>query len=331
MVGTESTYATPVTPARGLEYVSEQIKFMPNRVQGQGLFASSRFARSGRRVTTTKQAGGPLQFELLSKGQGLMWKYLMGVSTHTLVSGSTYQQLHTLGTSSDVLTPFTLQKGLPRFDVSAIDPYTFAGCVIPSWELTIDNAGIAMINADVDARSMATATALAAPSYAASAGLLHFGQVSAATLGGTVTAPTSTALGSGGTSVANLRSLSMKVDRKPTVDGFNFAAGGLKRQPVEGTPIGTGKMTIEYTDTVVRDAFIADTELAFSVTLTTETALSTGFEQFQLVLPAIKFDSDTPVTNGGQPILIDAEFTILDNRVAAAPIYVVQRTSDTAL
>ena len=51
-----------------------------------------------------------------------------------------YQVNHTLG---GALKPFTLQQGIPRIgaDGSSIDPFTYAGCVVPSWGLSMDNAG----------------------------------------------------------------------------------------------------------------------------------------------------------------------------------------------
>jgi len=84
----ESVYDTGVTVARWLEYKSEGLDFKPKRKQGQGLRVGARVARAGRRVTTFQDAGGPAEFEALSKGQGLMWQALMGAGASTLVSAA---------------------------------------------------------------------------------------------------------------------------------------------------------------------------------------------------------------------------------------------------
>ena len=111
--GVESTYGTAVTPTRWLEFTDEALTYTPNKVQGEGLRVGSYVARSNKRVTTTYDGGGVVTHETISKGMGLLLQAAFGTGTSTLVSGTTYQQLFTLGTSP---SPLTIQKGVVAGD-----------------------------------------------------------------------------------------------------------------------------------------------------------------------------------------------------------------------
>lgn len=326
--GVESTYGTAVTPTRWLEFTDESLTYTPNKVQGEGMRAGSYVARSNKRVTTTYDGGGVVTHETISKGMGLLLQAAFGTGASTLVSASTYQQVFTLGTSP---APLTIQKGVVAGDSSGtVQPYTFAGCMCRSVEFTLDNAGLLKAAFDWDARSMVTATAYTAPSYAVGGSLFHFAQ-GAVVLGGTVTAPTTTALASGGTAVANVRDFSFKLDNGMGDSRYLIGGAGLKGSAApRGLRSGTGKLTLELTDTVARDAILADTELALMLTFTSTEVLSTGFATLQIVLPAVKLDGEMPKATGVLPT-IEATYTMLDNLTAAQPVWGVLRTADTAL
>ncbi|MFQ6170367.1 phage tail tube protein [Oryzobacter sp. R7] len=320
----ESTYATPVTVTRWFEFLEESLDFSKNIVQGKGLRVSSRVARSARRVVTTADAGGDLSMECLSKGMGILWQACLGSGSSALVSGTTYQQLFTLG---DVLPSLTVQKGLPRVD-GTVDAYTLSGTTVDSWELEAGNADIAKLTMTMDAKDVTTATAYAAPSYASGANLFHFANGSLST--GAFTAPTSTALAAGGTALANIRSAAVKLTHNPDTERYNFGAGGRKAKPSTGTREITGSLEAEYDSATFRDAVLNETPMCLILNYTGG-ALSTGTEQLQIVLPEIKLDGKLPNANGGQLITQSLEFTALDNLTAAQPIWVVVRTADTAL
>ena len=329
-VGTavESTYGTPVTVTRWYEFVDESFDYEKTVKQGAGIRVGSKVARSGRRVVTQTQAKGDLSVELTSKGLGTLLQTCFGAGVSTLVSGSTYQQNFTLGTGA---TPpsMTVQKGLVRAD-GTVDPYTYNGGVVDSFEIDCPHGDIAKLKAAFIFRDMLTATAYAAPSYVTGGSLFHFAQ-GTITVGGTVTAPTTTALATGGTAVANVRDFNVKVDNKLTADRFTYNAAGKMLSPTYGLRDIGGKLTIEYTDRTLTDAYIADTPLALTLTFTTTEALSTGFSQLQITLPEIKLNGEVPKANGTDLITLSVDFDVLDNLTATQPIWVSLRTADTAL
>jgi hypothetical protein len=327
-IGVESTYKTPVTVTRWLEYLDESVDWNKSVKQGKGLRVASRVARSPRRAVTSAQGAGDFSMEATSKGMGLVWQACLGSSVSNLVSGATFQQLHTLG---DNPASLTLQKGLVRIDpttgVATVDPYTYAGCMVDSWEFEFPNDDIASLKVTVNAGDLATATAYAAPSYAATPTLFHF--ANAVITSGTLTAPTTTALASGLTTIADIRGGSIAVNNN-LATRLNIGAGGRQARPTQGLRTISGKLDVEYDSTTFRDAVINDTPLNLIVTLTGG-ALSTGVETLQVVVPEIKFDGELPKTNGTDLIVQSMSFQGLDNLVAAQPLWVVCRTADTAL
>ena len=329
-VGTavESTYGTPVTVTRWYEFTDESFDYEKTVKQGAGIRVGSKVARSGRRVVTQTQAKGDLSVELTSKGLGTLLQTCFGAGVSSLVSGSTYQQNFTLGTGA-APPSMRVQKGLVRAD-GTVDPYTYNGGVVDSFEIDCPHGDIAKLKAAFIFRDMLTATAYAAPSYVTGGSLFHFAQ-GTITVGGTVTAPTTTALATGGTAVANVRDFNVKVDNKLTADRFTYNAAGKMLSPTYGLRDIGGKLTIEYTDRTLTDAYIADTPLALTLTFTTTEALSTGFSQLQITLPEIKLNGEVPKANGTDLITLSVDFDVLDNLTATQPIWVSLRTADTAL
>ena len=120
------------------------VRLRENRKQGAGIRVGSKVARSGRRRHET-QAKGDLTVELTSKGLGTLLQTCFGTGVSTLVSGSTYQQNFTLGTGA---TPpsMTVQKGLVRAD-GTVDPYTYNGGVVDSFEIDCPQGDIAKLKA----------------------------------------------------------------------------------------------------------------------------------------------------------------------------------------
>lgn len=329
----ETTFGTAVAVDRFYEFTNESFDYDKTVVQGAGLRVGGRVARSGRRVIAKTMGKGDLEVELTTKGLGTLLQCAMGAGSSALVSGSTYQQLFTLGATNANLPSATIQKGVVNA-AGSVDPYTYAGSTCTGFELSADNAGIAKVKTNWIAKSVSAAGAGAlayqAPSYVSSPNLFHFAQ-GAVTLGGTVTAPSSTALASGGTSVANVRSFSLTVDHKVTEDRFTFGGAGTMSQPTVGLRDVKGKMSIEYVDTTVPAAHLADTELALTLTFTSSESLSTGSATFQVVIPALRLNGAIPTVNDPNLVVYDVDFTVLDNLTAAQPLWLVMRTSDAAL
>lgn len=327
--GVESAYGTSITPTRWYEFTDEKFEFKPMRKQGKGLRVGGRLGRSARRVTTGLEATGEIKLEAVSKGLGLLLKGALGTGTSTLVSGTTYQQNFTIG---DTLTPFTVQKGLVQED-GTVTPYTFTGCVVTEWEITSAKDDIVEMSFNFDGNGgVSTATAYATPSYSSAPSLFTFTQGALTT--GVFTAPTTTTLASGATTVANVTEFSIKGENKITGGMRAYGSAGKRAtSPRPGDRLDgvNGKVKVIYTDTTLRDASFNDTDVSLILTFTSTEALSTGFATLQIAIPVARLEPETPNVNGGEVIETDYSFSVLDGLVAAQPLWISLRTGDSAL
>jgi len=327
-IADETTYGTPVTVTRFYEVqAGDGFDYRPNRRQGTGMKVGAIGPRSNRRVTPNGDYGASMNHEVLSKGFGLLFhKMFGGTPTVTSLTGA-YQQVFTLG---GALKPFTGQLGVPRIasDGSAtVDPFTATGCTIPSFGFSMDNADILKVKYDVDARDMATATALASASYPTGANLFSFAGCSL--YGGTYTAPTTTVLGSGGTALANVTNFSLDVTRNADTARYLGGAAGKKAIPIPGMAGVSGVLGIEYSDTVYRDAYLADTDLVLVANF--QSALITGaiYETVQIAVANMRLDGELPKPTG-ETTKASCSFTALENGTNPL-LQLVYRSADTAL
>lgn len=328
----ESVFGTGVVVDSFPEFTEESLTWMPTFAQGSGMRVGQRLDYSDRRVLVKQEVGGSFTVEGQSRGLGKLFEAALGgTGTSTLVSGTSYQQLFT-PTTTDYLESYTIQKGIPVLGSGAVQPTTFTGMVCSGFELSAPNAGIPSITFNWMGRGVTTATGLATASYPSNVEQLSFIH-GAITVGGVVTVPTTTALATGGTATANVREFNLTYDNGLDSEGFNFGSTGSRtRKPALGKRSISGSMTVEYDTNTLRDAWLAQTDLAVVLTFTTTTAISAGvFPTLQIVLPLVRLEGDIPQTNGGDVVTQSIDFTVLDGRVAAHPMYVVIRTAETAI
>ena len=153
-------------------------------------------------------------------------------------------------------------------------------------------------------------------------------------LGGTMTVPTTTVLGSiaGGTTVAACKSWTLALD-----DGVTpREAIGTRNQPTTGSRSGKITAMIEYdatTGTLLENAMINKTAMPLLLSAqTNEVITGSGFATFQLAIPSTAIDQGAiPQPTSGGVATTSLTWSILDGEVAAAQLYGVLRTVDTAL
>lgn len=327
----ETTYGTFVTPTRSTEFLTENLDWEKQVNQGQGMRVGSLVPRVNRRVMTGGSGAGDVSMLLASRGQGLLWEALMGNSVSNLVGGSTYQQLHKLTTAQGQLS---VQKGVYNHGSGAIDATSFTGVLVKSVELDSPNNEDIKVTWTFDIKDYSTATAYTAVTglYPSSTSDESFGfRQAAIAVGGTLTAPTTTALGSSSGAVSScIKSFNLKIERDLSDTGPCYGQGGRKSKPsTKGVQI-SGSFTGLYDQTTLRDAFLADTTLALLFTITGDQALSTGLTGYQFALPAIKLEGQLPASNERDDIMVDYSFTGFHD-TTTEPVFVVARTADTAL
>lgn len=149
--GVESTPDTPVTVTQFIPVVSETLMQDRGTVESEAVIAGRRILDSNMWNGGNIDVGGDVQHELYNKGLGKLFTGMFGTVTSTTgpVSGL---YTHTWsGISSP--TSLTVQKGVPRTTTgnATVDPYTYTGAMIESWEIKCAAGEIATFGASFKA------------------------------------------------------------------------------------------------------------------------------------------------------------------------------------
>lgn len=329
-LGEETVYGTGVPTTKFPEFLDESLKWDPTFVQGAGMRVGSRVARASRRTLGKQRAGGDINLEVATKGMGVFFKALFGAVTSTPVPGQAgvYQHVFTPATT-EPLPSFTIQKGIPTVGGGPTTPMTFNGSVCKSGELSASNGDIVKLKTSWDSREVKTDVAYAAPSYVANLELLTFIH-GAIKVGGAVTPPTANSLATGGAVAANITDFTFSWDNKIDDKGFAFGGGGKRsRRPVtDGMAELKGKINAEYTDTVLRDAYLNQQQVAIVLTFQTATTIGTSAKPtLEITIPVVALEGDLPTAGGGQVVALSIDFTGLDG-LTGSPIYVAIVSTD---
>ncbi len=330
----ETTYGTAVAPTRFAESEAK-IKFDVKTSDSKGLRPGKNVKRLKRNEITHLEGSGDVAFDVPTRGFGIWLNAVLGGVTNTLVPSTVpavYQQVHTLSTSDPVPT-FTIQEVLPTLGGVNAYPHTFTGCAFDSIELSAKEGGFVEAKLTLTARELLTSFAASAASYPADDALFTFVH-GAISLGGTLTAPTATEPASmTGTPASNIADFSFSAKRSLDSDGWNLGGKGLRsRAPLLGMPELSGKITAEYTDNTLRDAYLGQQALGLVLTFEHNVTISGAVKPLlQIVLPAIRLKGEIPASDGGNAIKQSIDFEAYDDGISAQPVYIVYRTLDTTL
>lgn len=163
-VAEETVFGTIVAPTRFPEFNSESITATYARVESSGLRAGRLYRSDTRFTTYIEGASGDLEMEVGSKGFGLFLKHMLGsVATVAGAAGEVNTHTFTPGTLDG--KSLTVQVGRPFYTGTTVQPFTYAGGKVASWELSNSNDGNLMATLSMDFATEDTATALAAASY----------------------------------------------------------------------------------------------------------------------------------------------------------------------
>ncbi len=327
----ESSYGVGVTPTKFAEFTGESLDWNPTFIQSKGLRVGSRVSRASRRALGKQQAGGDIELEVPSKGFGVYLLAALGavVTTQRGATG-VYQQNHTLATT-DPVSSFTIQKGIPPLGGGALLAHTFRGCVLDELEIEFGNSDFVTAKTSWNAKDVDTATAYAPPSYPLAVENFVFAG-GAITIGGTVTPPTTTTLATGGTAVANILDGSVKLTNNIDDGGFVLGAGGKRgRRPAVGMAAIGGKLTAEFDTVALRDAYLNQQHPALVLTFLGTTTIGTGTDKpaLQITVPDFVLEGELPKTNDGDVITQSIDWTGMDN-TALTPITFSYVSTDTA-
>lgn len=314
----ETTWGTPVTPTKFVEFDKESLKFDPTWLEPVGLRAGTKYKRASRVRQSRKAVSGDIELEFATKGMLTLVKHMLAsaISAPTQIASTTaYKSIITPGDFRGL--GLTMQVGRPEPATGTVRPHTFAGCKIGKWVFTVKDNEIPTLVLTVDGRSESTATALAAASYVTGASVFDFSQF-VLKLGGTASTASGETTISGGTAVATIvNELQITGEAPMATDRFGIGSGGLKGEQLENnTPKVTGKLTAEFGKTEFYDPFQSNTTMPFELTAT-GSAIGVSGNNFLLsfIIPAIKLKTADPAVSGPDLVQMSTEFELYSDEV----------------
>jgi hypothetical protein len=331
---TEVTYgvAPTLTGTKFSAFKSETLELKKTPMQGIGLLSGKLYGQAVRRVVTNWSAGGGIVMDLPARGLE-QWLYPMFGSygqtaaalTQDLSTGA-YQAVHAPGPLEG--NSFAVQEGIPAADNGTIEPFTYVGCKISDWELSVKTGEIAQLVLTIIARNElggamnsdplnVSLPGLVAYSAPAAGAVFHFLQGTLYT-GGTVSTTSGVTTVASPTIAANVRSASVKHTVPLDDQRFFLGNGGFRAEPLQnGLRSITGQLEIEWLSSEQRyNAFAADTPTPLQLTfLGPGIGSGSDHSTLSILIPDVFLDGDSPKVGGPEVVVEALPYTGLDDGV----------------
>lgn len=274
----ETTVGTAVTPDKfhpGL--LSAEFTGSPERLDSQGI-------RAGRHTIHSWKAGaqritGSVELELWDEPLATLLTHMYGTVSTT---GTAPTFTHVASPGDLTGKALTIQVGVP--DVGGVvRAFTYAGCKIGSFEVSVSVDEIATLSLDITAMTETTATALAAASYPTAAPFVF----------------TEGSLSLAGTVVATVSDATINTDNNIT-DRVKLG-GATSKEPLQnGMRSYTADITAEFEDLTVYNRVLNGTEVVCELQLDNGTDSLTIDGNF-------RSDTETPQLSG--PEIVEQSLT----------------------
>jgi hypothetical protein len=315
VIGKESVYGTPATLTRAYEAKGDGWKRNQAYIDSKGFRGGYKALRSNRHRRVNMGAEGKLEADVLTNGFGLLLEALLGTSTAPAQQGATtaYEQVHSAAVAAPA-DSYTVQVQRYVVDAASTQQFTYHGSVTTGYKLSCEVGGLLALEATFDAEDEDTITAKPGALVYPDGDLYDWSQ-------GVVTI--------GGTPV-DLASFEVEADHNLATDRRFLSAGGLKKRPQrKGLPEYKGKVSGEFRDLTLYNAFVNGTVLSFKAEFTGALIESTYYNKVTVECPAVQFDGETPQAELEELTKIELPFTVLDNETDA-PVIVTLVSTDTA-
>jgi Phage tail tube protein len=318
--GEESTFNTTVTPTRVIEVTDENLKTTIDRVDSKGLRTQRTLASKTNWNAGNIDVGGDIGFEVSSRGMGLLFKHMLGVTSPTLTTpaGGTNAKKQSYGLSATETTDGkSLTIEAARTDITGTrQKFVYGGCKVASWELSVNAGEVLMGKITVDGASETATTASATSlTYPTGVPLVYTG--AAISVGG---------------STFSVKQFDLKGENGLQQSRYMLGSSTKKEQLQTAIRAVSGTLTCEWSGLTAYQRFINGTTASLSATFSTVSAIEGSLlGSVTITIPDVRFDGDTPNTNPAQIIEHPLNFVVLDDEsTATAPITIDYVSLDTA-
>jgi hypothetical protein len=312
--------------------------------QGEGLFSGALHPRASRRVVAGWDCGGGVPLELPARNlqqwlQPMFGSYGQAAASLTQ-DGTTgaYKSIHAPGALQG--HSFALQLGRTTVD-GTTEPFTYVGCKISEWELSVAKAGIVQLATTILARNELAGAGNSDPLNGSVPSLLaysppigsvfHWAQGTVFT-GGTATTTSGVTSVSGASTAGNIKDFSIKYTVPLDGDRYFMGKAGFRDEPVDnGLRTIAVSFEIEWLSSqAMLNAYYADTPNTIQLSFVGP-SIGTGsdFSTLSVLIPEIFIDGAPPAVAGPTVVTQKIEMAGLDdaaNNVIQATYWTLDST-----
>lgn len=329
----ETTPGTPVTVDEFVEFTSEGIARSDTWVEPDSLRAGTTFKRATQLLRASRTVSGDLGLNFMNRGMGGLMKLAFGsgLTAPTLISGTAYKQVHTPSQIWGLAA--TIQIGRPEPGSGTVQPHTYTGCKVASWQLSCDSGGKLTLSLTVDGMDESTSTALAAASYPSGIREFSFAQVTTFEIGGTVSTSGGVASVTGASDVTSIvNSISVSGDTPMATERYGLGNQGVKAEQLQNDFSSvTGEFGAEYNKSQWYDLFTGDQYKPLHVVFEGEQIGTSGSKDtLDILIPAMRVKSAPPQVGGPDVVSQSVQWEAYDD-TSNAPIQLTIISADDTL
>lgn len=318
-----SSYGTYVAPTRGIEFLAgESLARRENFYEPQGIGGGGarNFRAGAKRVSTHRDAGGTISFEVGTRNFGLFHKHLIGgtpavAQPDSVGNPTVYTHTFTLGTVAD--RSLSLHKQLRDASDVVIDALGYPGAILTrgTWSITPGDP-LLRLEVEVDARDEDNTVANTAISFVDASPYTY----------------RQGALTVGGTAVANVAEANITLNNPMVVDRYRLGNSGLKARPVDSdVPNLTGTFVADFENSTYYDYVKNNSNVQLVITFTGALISGTYNEKWEMTVPEVRFSNAPPTIGSTGLISQTCEFGGWKNAAGAAGLTLVVTTKDSAV
>jgi Phage tail tube protein len=315
----ETTYATPATVTRFLEYNSETIKQTIARLDSMGLRPSRRILRTNQWLPGRISVTGDTEMEVQTNGFGLLFRAMLGEEVGAKYTqpnaGSfptVYEGKFRVGATDG--TSWTIQKAMGSSD-GTVRAFTYGGAKVDKWELHAEENGFLKLKSTWDAANESTSIGLAAAAY--TAGSIPLSYVGAV-------------LKYGGSEVTNIKKFTLTGANNFGLARYFMREKREKKEQLEDKlRTLTGSIDVEFENLSQYEKYAKSEEATLEANFQGKLIAGTYNYGVNVKLAAVRFDGETPVVPGPGIVDVSIPFTALEAGTEATACEIVYTTTDT--
>lgn len=295
----ETTWSVYKVPDHWVECTADNVNLSKTRVESAGIRQNNRVQRSDRFITSQSSIGGDMEFEVSSKGFGLLMKHWLGAIATTTPGGGTNSRKHSATVGDPFGLGLTLQVGRPD-NTGVVRAFSYTGCKITTASLSNSTQGYLMFKPTFIGYDEDTSQTLGTVSYAATDEVFSFA-------GGNVTI--------GGSQLANIKDITITSNQALDENRFFLRANNRRQEPIaNGLCEITGTMTCEFPGLTEYNRFVNGTLANITATWTGFTLLEGSiFPSVTVTMPVSRFDGETPNLKGKEMLEMKLPFKALND------------------